>query len=83
MENSNQNCVLGWLDEGNEYFINKETFNRALVVGGHNESLTATFICKVNDYIKWGVPSRGYINIYLIYLRILNVSITELLVNII
>jgi len=64
VENSNQNCELGWLDEGNKYFINKETFNRALVVGGHNESLTATFICKVNDYIKWGVPSRGVIGQY-------------------
>ena len=60
LENNNQNCQLGWLDEGLKLYINKEIFNSALVVGGHNGSVTPTFICKVNDYIKWGVPSRGY-----------------------
>ena len=61
VENDNQNCRLEWLEEGVKEHIDEEIFNSALVVGGHNGSLTTpTFICKVNDYIEWGRPSRGY-----------------------
>ena len=70
MENNNQDCDLGWLAESQKKNNDEEIFNRALVIGGHNESLTPTFICKVNDYIEWRVPSRGY-NIFLIHLSIL------------
>merc|ERR1719510_692585 len=54
VENSNQNCDLGWLDERQKYHNDEETFNRALVVGGHNGSLTATFICRVKES-HWSV----------------------------
>merc|ERR1712183_37471 len=55
VENSNQNCRLDWLDEFQKEYINdEETFNRALVVGGYNGSLTATFICKVTE-TDWSV----------------------------
>ena len=61
VENDNQNCQLKWLEEGLKVYIDEEIFNKALVVGGHNGSLTPTFICKVNDYFE--SSTRGYKNL--------------------
>ena len=85
VEISHQNCQLGWLEEGVKEHIDEEIFNSALVVGGHNESLTPTFICKVNDYIEWGVPSRGYKHLSPLSQcsKGFRFTYTELLVNII
>ena len=49
VENSNQNCLIDWVDEGLTRDINEEIFNRNLVVGGHNGSSIPTFICAVFD----------------------------------
>ena len=49
VENTNQNCLIDWVDEGLTRDINEEIFKRNLVVGGHNGSSTATFICQVSD----------------------------------
>ena len=65
MENSIHNCELAWLDEGQKSFNEEEIFNRALVIGGHegNGSLTATYICKVNDFNKLSASFGGYANL--------------------
>ena len=73
VENSNQNCRLDWLDEGLKGYINEEIFNRNLVVGGHNGSSTATFICRVSDLN----PTRGYKIVFHQDFSILIVSITS------
>ena len=51
VENTNQNCQLNWLDEKRtiDRTILEEIISRNLVVGGHNGSSTATFICQVSD----------------------------------
>ena len=49
VENTNQNCLIDWVDEGLTRDINEEIFKRNLVVGGHNGSSIPTFICAVFD----------------------------------
>ena len=63
MENSNQNCQLNFVNKKKTERNNgEEMFSKALVIGGHdgNGSLTATYICKVNDNNKLGASFGRY-----------------------
>jgi len=62
VENSNQNCDLQWLDVKQKKYNKERNFNQALVIGGHDSSLnatvTATYICRVQDPSRPGVIGK-------------------------
>jgi len=62
VENSNQNCDVGWLDVKQKKYNKERNFNQALVIGGHDSSLnatvTATYICRVQDPSRPGVIGK-------------------------